>query len=149
MGWPLSVASYLLSVYMNSVFTDKLVIAFLGRFVRACTWKWCFLEYIQNFQLPSPRPLPLEHWKVATRGEHFQCLSPWIATTLIPLFLSQILFIAGIVFIIGLERTYQFFFQAHKLKGTVFFMGGILIVLIGWPIVGSLVELYGAFCLFR
>ena len=42
--------------------------------------------------------------------------------------LSQILFIDGIIFIIGLDWTYQFF-QAHKLKGTAFFMGGILIVL--------------------
>ena len=61
----------------------------------------------------------------------------------------QILFMAGIVFIIGPQRTDQFFFQAHKLKGTAFFLGGILIVLIGWPIIGMLVELYGAFLLFR
>ena len=60
----------------------------------------------------------------------------------------QILFLGGVVFIIGFERTYRFFFQTHKLKGSAFFFGGILIVLIGWPIVGMLVECYGAFLLF-
>ena len=61
---------------------------------------------------------------------------------------TQILFVAGIFFIIGLERTYRFFFQSHKLKGTAFFFGGILLVLIGWAIIGMIVEAYGAFCLF-
>lgn len=62
--------------------------------------------------------------------------------------ISQILFIAGIVFIIGMEKTYKFFFQPHKLKGTAFFLGGILIVLVKWPIIGMIVESYGAFLLF-
>ena len=62
--------------------------------------------------------------------------------------LSQILFIVGIVFIIGMEKTYRFFFQPHRLKGTAFFLGGILIVLIKWPIIGMIVESYGAFLLF-
>ena len=61
---------------------------------------------------------------------------------------TQIFFVAGIFFIIGLERTYRFFFQTHKLKGTAFFFGGILLVLIGWAIIGMIVEAYGAFCLF-
>ena len=62
--------------------------------------------------------------------------------------ISQILFIAGIVFIIGMEKTYKFFFQPHKLKGTAFFLGGNLIVLVKWPIIGMIVESYGAFLLF-
>ena len=63
-------------------------------------------------------------------------------------FVLQILFLAGICLIIGIERTYRFFFQSHKLKGTAFFLGGIALVLIGWPIIGMLVESYGGFLLF-
>jgi hypothetical protein len=62
--------------------------------------------------------------------------------------MGNILFLAGIIFIIGMERTYRFFFQSHKLKGTAFFAGGMFIVLVGFPIIGMLVEFYGAFLLF-
>jgi hypothetical protein len=61
----------------------------------------------------------------------------------------QILFISGLSFVIGLERTVRFFFQKHKLKATGFFMGGIFIVLLGWPVIGMCVEIYGFFLLFR
>ena len=61
----------------------------------------------------------------------------------------QILFIAGLSFVIGLERTFRFFFQRHKLKATGFFMGGIFIVLFGWPMIGMCLEAYGFFLLFR
>ncbi|XP_065911060.1 vesicle transport protein GOT1B-like [Dysidea avara] len=63
--------------------------------------------------------------------------------------MGNILFVAGIGFIIGMARTYSFFFQRHKLKGTGFFFAGITIVLIGWPFIGMLVESYGFFLLFR
>jgi len=62
--------------------------------------------------------------------------------------IGNILFISGLAFVIGLERTFRFFFQQHKLKATGFFIGGMFIVLIGWPMIGMLVELYGFFLLF-
>ncbi|KAL5502752.1 hypothetical protein EMCRGX_G009573 [Ephydatia muelleri] len=62
--------------------------------------------------------------------------------------MGNLMFVAGIGCIIGPQRTYQFFFQTHKLKGTLFFFGGILVVLVGWPLVGMLLEMYGAFLLF-
>ncbi|ESO97367.1 hypothetical protein LOTGIDRAFT_159400 [Lottia gigantea] len=62
--------------------------------------------------------------------------------------IGNILFISGLAFVIGLERTFRFFFQRHKLKATGFFFGGILIVLIGWPVVGMCLEVYGFFLLF-
>lgn len=61
----------------------------------------------------------------------------------------QILFLSGLAFVIGLERTFRFFFQSHKLRGSASFFGGILIVLVGWPLVGMMVELYGFVVLFR
>lgn len=63
--------------------------------------------------------------------------------------IGNILFVVGLAFVIGLERTFRFFFQRHKLKASGFFLGGVLIVLIGWPIVGVLLELYGFILLFR
>merc|ERR1711973_526302 len=62
--------------------------------------------------------------------------------------IGNILFISGLAFIIGLERTFRFFFQRHKLKATGCFMGGVFTVLFGWPMIGMLIELYGFYQLF-
>merc|ERR1712036_81384 len=39
---------------------------------------------------------------------------------------GNILFLSGLAFVIGLERTFRFFFQYHKIKGSTAFFGGIL-----------------------
>lgn len=65
------------------------------------------------------------------------------------LFFPQILFISGLGCVIGVERTLRFFFQRHKMKGTTAFFGGIIIVLLGFPIIGMIIESYGFFALFR
>lgn len=62
--------------------------------------------------------------------------------------IGNILFLVGLSLVVGLERTFHFFFQWHKVKGSVAFFGGILIVLIGWPLVGMCIEFYGFFLLF-
>lgn len=62
--------------------------------------------------------------------------------------IGNILFISGLTFVIGLERTSRFFFQKHKLRGTAAFFGGIAVVLIGWPVIGMILEMYGFFLLF-
>ncbi len=72
--------------------------------------------------------------------------SIWFSFFCAPL---QILFISGLAFVIGLERTFRFFFQWHKAKGTAAFFGGIGVVLFGWPLVGMIVEMYGFIVLFR
>lgn len=70
-------------------------------------------------------------------------------SALLHLVSPQILFVVGLAFVIGLERTFRFFFQKHKMKATSFFLGGVFVVLIGWPIVGVVLEFYGFFLLFR
>ena len=62
--------------------------------------------------------------------------------------IGNILFLSGLACVIGLERTFRFFFQWHKAKGSGAFFGGILIVLLGWPLIGMCVELYGFIVLF-
>nr|XP_048682287.1 vesicle transport protein GOT1A-like isoform X2 [Caretta caretta] len=62
---------------------------------------------------------------------------------------GNLLFLSGLAIIIGLRRTFSFFFQKEKLKGTSFFLGGILIVLLRWPLLGMLLETYGFITLFR
>jgi hypothetical protein len=62
--------------------------------------------------------------------------------------MGNILFVAGIACIIGLEGTYNFFFKPQKLKGSLFFFAGIAVVLFGWAIIGFFIELYGIYLLF-
>eukprot|EP00063_Salmo_salar_P012896 XP_013987731.1 PREDICTED: vesicle transport protein GOT1A-like [Salmo salar] len=62
---------------------------------------------------------------------------------------GNVLFLAGLAFIIGLKRTAGFFFQRQKLRGSTFFLGGVALVLFRWPIIGMAVESYGFVLLFR
>uniref|UniRef100_A0A6M2DWE1 Putative vesicle-mediated transport corethrella appendiculata n=1 Tax=Xenopsylla cheopis TaxID=163159 RepID=A0A6M2DWE1_XENCH len=62
--------------------------------------------------------------------------------------IGNILFICGLACVIGLERTFRFFFQRHKVKASVCFFGGIIVVLIGWPLIGMIIETYGFVLLF-
>jgi len=56
--------------------------------------------------------------------------------------------IAGFICCIGIERTTRFFAQPERLKGTCCFFGGIAVVLLGWPVIGMIVEAYGFVLLF-
>uniref|UniRef100_T1DFG4 Putative vesicle-mediated transport n=1 Tax=Psorophora albipes TaxID=869069 RepID=T1DFG4_9DIPT len=62
--------------------------------------------------------------------------------------IGNILFICGLACVIGLERTFRFFFQKHKAKASIAFFGGIAIVLLGYPLIGMLIETYGFILLF-
>jgi hypothetical protein len=59
------------------------------------------------------------------------------------------LFIAGVGFVMGHQRLFSFFTDKQKLKGTVFFSAGVIVVLMGWTFVGMVVELYGSVLLFK
>ncbi|XP_033223857.1 vesicle transport protein GOT1B [Belonocnema kinseyi] len=62
--------------------------------------------------------------------------------------IGNLLFISGLGCVIGPRRTLSFFFQRHKLKGSASFLGGVIIVILGWPLVGMIVETYGFVILF-
>ncbi|XP_024871926.1 vesicle transport protein GOT1B [Temnothorax curvispinosus] len=62
--------------------------------------------------------------------------------------IGNLLFISGLACVIGPWRTLNFFFQRHKMKASVSFLGGVFVVLLGWPIVGMILETYGFVLLF-
>ncbi|XP_004459133.2 vesicle transport protein GOT1A isoform X1 [Dasypus novemcinctus] len=62
---------------------------------------------------------------------------------------GNLLFLTGLSLIIGLRKTFWFFFQRHKLRGTSFFLGGVVLVLLRWPLLGMSLETYGFFSLFK
>jgi hypothetical protein len=61
----------------------------------------------------------------------------------------QILFLAGVTLIIGMKKTVNFFFgRPGKLRGTICFLGGIILVFLKWTITGMLIEMFGFLNLF-
>ncbi|EJT97411.1 Got1-domain-containing protein [Dacryopinax primogenitus] len=62
--------------------------------------------------------------------------------------LGNVLFICGLTLIIGPKKTFYFFARRQKLRGTICFLGGIVLVFIKWPFVGMLVETLGFLNLF-
>ena len=62
--------------------------------------------------------------------------------------MGNLLFLCGVVLLIGPKKTWRFFFQMRKWKGTTSFLGGIALVLYGWTIIGIMVEAWGFLNLF-
>ncbi|XP_039039610.1 vesicle transport protein GOT1-like [Hibiscus syriacus] len=62
--------------------------------------------------------------------------------------MGNILFISGVTLIIGLKSTMQFFMKRQNFKGTISFLVGFFFVIIGWPILGMILEAYGFIVLF-
>ncbi|XP_074601438.1 vesicle transport protein GOT1B [Brevipalpus obovatus] len=63
--------------------------------------------------------------------------------------IGNILFLSGLTFIIGFRRTFFFFFQRHKWKASAAFFTGFLVVFIGYPLIGMMIEIWGFILLFR
>lgn len=62
--------------------------------------------------------------------------------------IGNILSISGVSIIIGVERALRFFIQRERWRGSAYFVGGVAIVLFGWPVIGMVVEVYGFVKLF-
>jgi len=62
--------------------------------------------------------------------------------------MGNILFLIGLPLIIGPQKTLLFFARRQKLKGTVAFVAGIILILLRWALIGFLVEAYGIGVLF-
>eukprot|EP00268_Persea_americana_P039040 TRINITY_DN3865_c1_g3_i1.p1 TRINITY_DN3865_c1_g3~~TRINITY_DN3865_c1_g3_i1.p1 ORF type:complete len:177 (-),score=22.44 TRINITY_DN3865_c1_g3_i1:232-762(-) len=62
--------------------------------------------------------------------------------------MGNILFLSGVMLTIGLKSTVQFFMKPRNYKGTISFGSGFFLVLVGWPVVGMVLEAYGFVVLF-
>ncbi|XP_057518771.1 vesicle transport protein GOT1-like isoform X2 [Amaranthus tricolor] len=62
--------------------------------------------------------------------------------------MGNILFLSGVALTIGLKSTLGFFTKPQNFKGTISFGAGFFLVVVGWPIIGMLLELYGFVVLF-
>ncbi|XP_047318328.1 vesicle transport protein GOT1-like [Impatiens glandulifera] len=62
--------------------------------------------------------------------------------------IGNILFVSGVTLTIGVTSTLQFFMRRQNFKGSISYGVGFLLILIGWPMIGMIVETYGFFILF-
>ncbi|KAL5570478.1 hypothetical protein UlMin_027053 [Ulmus minor] len=62
--------------------------------------------------------------------------------------MGNILFISGVTLTIGFKSTMQFFMKPQNFKGTISFVVGFFLVVIGWPVFGMILEAYGFIVLF-
>ncbi|KDP42835.1 hypothetical protein JCGZ_23777 [Jatropha curcas] len=62
--------------------------------------------------------------------------------------MGNILFISGVSLTIGPKSTMQFFMKRQNFKGTISFGVGFFFVVIGWPVIGMILEAYGFIILF-
>ncbi|MBW0513615.1 hypothetical protein O181_053330 [Austropuccinia psidii MF-1] len=62
--------------------------------------------------------------------------------------LGNILFLTGMTCVIGPQKTYHFFARKNKIRGTLCFLGGILLVFLKYPFFGILIEMFGFLNLF-
>lgn len=62
--------------------------------------------------------------------------------------LGDVLFLCGLALTIGLTRTIRFFTRKERWRGIVCFLGGILLVMLRYPIIGMIVQSFGFLNLF-
>lgn len=62
--------------------------------------------------------------------------------------LGNIMFLVGFAFLSGPSRTFQFFTARSRLRGTVAFFLGVVLILMGWTFTGMIIECFGFLNLF-
>ncbi|XP_059311198.1 vesicle transport protein GOT1-like [Lycium ferocissimum] len=64
--------------------------------------------------------------------------------------IGNILFLSGVTLTTGVMSTLQFFFfmKRQNFKGSASFAVGFFLIMIGWPVLGMIGEIYGLFVLF-
>lgn len=62
--------------------------------------------------------------------------------------MGNILFLSGLALTIGVKSTTSFFLKRSNYKGSISFLVGFLLVIVGWAFVGMIIEAYGFIVLF-
>lgn len=62
--------------------------------------------------------------------------------------LGNVLFTAGITLLIGPQKTFYFFARKQKIRGSVCFFLGIVLVFLRWTLIGMMIEMVGFLNLF-
>ena len=84
------------------------------------------------------------------RNVHY-CLAPLASSYIIPIYriaIGNVMFLLGLYFSIGFSRTMALFARRDRIRGTVCFFLGIVLVLMRWGLVGMLLEGFGFINLF-
>ncbi|XP_078172682.1 got1/Sft2-like vescicle transport protein family isoform X2 [Carex rostrata] len=64
------------------------------------------------------------------------------------LFFDRGLLALGVGLLLGFQYMLQLFTSTRNLKGSIPFFLGIFLILVRWPILGIIMEIYGSFVLF-
>lgn len=62
--------------------------------------------------------------------------------------LGNILWLAGVAFLLGWYSTWKIFSNRENYKGSASFLLGLFFIFVRWPILGIIFELYGCIVLF-
>lgn len=62
---------------------------------------------------------------------------------------TQLLFLLGLYFFIGISGILKFFTKKGKVQGSCVYFGGLLVVILGWTFVGVVCQIVGFFIIFR
>lgn len=122
--------------------------------IHCCRYvSWCFWSDLGKSQLP---PISFFFFPSAgstetncpTLGIFFFCLGIITFFDSALLAFGNVLFLIGIGLIIGLRRTFYFFARPNKIRGSICFLVGILLILIKYSFVGFAIECIGILSLF-
>jgi len=62
--------------------------------------------------------------------------------------LGNLAFLIGLGLLLGMTKTFKFFFRREKWKGSATYFLGIFLIVFGWSFVGFVLEMYGIWKLF-
>ncbi|KAH7650187.1 hypothetical protein RS030_4586 [Cryptosporidium xiaoi] len=63
--------------------------------------------------------------------------------------IGNLTFVAGLTLLLGLSKVTRFFLKPDKLRGTLFYFGGLFVIIVKSTIIGFIIQMFGLFYLFN